>query len=254
MPTTVITGAASGIGAATRRLLEQQGHRVIGVDLRDSDVCADLATAEGRAVAIDAIKAAAAGPIDHLVCCAGLGPQVSPPSLIALVNYFGAVELLDGLFDRLRAGSAPSAVVVSSNSATVADWGRHPLRAAMLAGDAGETARLADAADGFTAYSCSKQAVASAVRHRSLSWGQAGVRLNAVAPGAVETPLLQAGLADPVYGQAIRDFVPPLGRRAEAVEIAGLIAFLLGPQAAYLHGGVYFIDGGLDAQLRPDTF
>lgn len=254
MPVTVITGAASGIGAATRELLEAQGHRVIGVDLRNAEVCADLSSAEGRKQAIADIRSAAAGPIDHLVCSAGLGPQVNPPSLIALVNYFGAINLLDGLFADLQAGQQPSAVVVSSNSATLADWREHPLRTAMLAGDHEATRQIADSGDGFTAYSCSKQAVASAVRLRALSWGQAGVRLNAIAPGAVETPLLQAGLQDPVYGPAIRDFNAPLGRRATPAEIAGNIALLLSAQASFIHGAVLFVDGGLDAQLRPDHF
>lgn len=254
MPVTIITGAASGIGAATRQQLEQLGHTVIGVDLRNSDICADLSTVEGRAQAIQAIRAAAGGAIDHIVCSAGLGPQVNPPSLVALVNYFGAVELLDGLFDLLKAGQNPSAVVISSNSATIADWSTHPLRAAMLRGDADDARRIADEGDGFTAYSCSKQAVACAVRQRALDWGQAGVRLNAVAPGAVETPLLHAGLSDPVYGPAIRDFNAPLGRRARADEIARSIAFLLGEQASFIHGSVLFIDGGMDAQLRPHQF
>ncbi|MFS8933248.1 3-alpha-hydroxysteroid dehydrogenase/carbonyl reductase (plasmid) [Cupriavidus taiwanensis] len=263
MKTVIVTGAASGMGAAVRRRMLADGCRVIGVDLRDADILADLSTEAGRAAAIDAVLSQSGGRIDQLVCCAGLGPHVDPATLVASVNYFGVVALLDGLFDALREGTQPCAVVVSSNSATLQSWDGSPLRDAYLANDeAGVLAMLAAAAQaeatrdqaGYIAYASSKHAVTAAARQRALAWGRAGVRLNVVAPGAVETPLLQAGLADPRYGDAIRDFVAPLGRRARPEEVAELIAFLCGPQAAYLHGSVLFIDGGLDAAQRPLRF
>ncbi|SPA54529.1 SDR family oxidoreductase [Cupriavidus taiwanensis] len=263
MKTVIVTGAASGMGAAVRRRMLADGCRVIGVDLREADILADLSTEAGRAAAIDAVLSQSGGRIDQLVCCAGLGPHVDPATLVASVNYFGVVALLDGLFDTLREGTQPCAVVVSSNSATLQSWDGSPLRDAYLANDeAGVLAMLAAAAQaqatrdqaGYIAYASSKHAVTAAARQRALAWGRAGVRLNVVAPGAVETPLLQAGLADPRYGDAIRDFVAPLGRRARPEEVAELIAFLCGPQAAYLHGSVLFIDGGLDAAQRPLRF
>ncbi|MEC3768337.1 SDR family oxidoreductase [Cupriavidus sp. SS-3] len=263
MKTVIVTGAASGMGAAVRRRMLADGCRVIGVDLRDADILADLSTEAGRAAAIDAVLSQSGGRLDQLVCCAGLGPHVDPATLVASVNYFGVVALLDGLFDALREGTQPCAVVVSSNSATLQSWDGSPLRDAYLANaEAGVLAMLAAAAQaeatrdqaGYIAYASSKHAVTAAARQRALAWGRAGVRLNVVAPGAVETPLLQAGLADPRYGDAIRDFVAPLGRRARPEEVAELIAFLCGPQAAYLHGSVLFIDGGLDAAQRPLRF
>ncbi|NUO86241.1 MAG: SDR family oxidoreductase [Cupriavidus sp.] len=263
MKTAIVTGAASGMGAAVRQRMLADGCRVIGVDLRDADILADLSTEAGRAAAIDAVLSQSGGRIDQLVCCAGLGPHVDPATLVASVNYFGVVALLDGLFDALREGTQPCAVVVSSNSATLQSWDGSPLRDAYLANDeAGVLAMLAAAAQteatrdqaGYIAYASSKHAVTAAARQRAAAWGRAGVRLNVVAPGAVETPLLQAGLEDPRYGDAIRDFLPPLGRRAQPEEVAALIAFLCGPQAAYMHGNVVFIDGGLDAVQRPLTF
>ncbi|MGY2487395.1 SDR family oxidoreductase [Cupriavidus sp. CP313] len=263
MKTVVITGSASGMGAAVRQRMLADGCRVIGIDLRDADILADLSSQQGRAAAIDAVLSRSGGRIDQLVCCAGLGPHVEPATLVASVNYFGVVALLDGLFEGLRQGSDPCAVVVSSNSATLQSWEGSPLRDAYLAGDeSGVRAMVAAAAAaeatrdqaGYIAYASSKHAVAAAARQRAAAWGQAGVRLNVVAPGAVETPLLQAGLKDPRYGDAIRDFLPPLGRRAQPEEVAALIAFLCGPQAAYIHGNVVFIDGGLDAAQRPLNF
>jgi NAD(P)-dependent dehydrogenase (short-subunit alcohol dehydrogenase family) len=263
MRTVVVTGAASGMGAAVRQRMLADGCQVIGVDLRDADILADLSTAQGRAAAIDAVLSRSGGRIDQLVCCAGLGPHVDPATLVASVNYFGVVALLDGLFEALCQGSDPGAVVVSSNSATLQSWEGSPLRDAYLAGDeAGVLAMVAAAGRaeatrdqaGYIAYASSKHAVTAAARQRAATWGHAGVRLNVVAPGAVETPLLQAGLNDPRYGDAIRDFVSPLGRRARPEEVAALIAFLCGPEAAYLHGNVVFIDGGLDAAQRPLQF
>ncbi|WP_179405057.1 SDR family oxidoreductase [Burkholderia guangdongensis] len=258
MTVAVVTGAASGIGAAVSRSFAARGVQVVGIDLRDTDICADLSTHAGRRAAIDATLAKTGGTIDRLVCCAGLGPQAEPASLVASVNYFGAVALLDGLFDALKRGDAPSAVVVSSNSATLQSWAGSPLRSAYLSGDETGVHDLLRAVPaeqaGFVAYASSKNAVTVAVRQRAAAWGGARVRLNAVAPGPVNTPLLQAGLKDARYGDAIRDFVPPLGRRAEPDEIATLIAFLCGEDAAYVHGSVLFVDGGHDAAQRSTMF
>ena len=106
MPTTVITGSASGIGAATAALLRANGHRLITVDLRDADILADLSTPAGRSGALAQVMvevlARCDGRLDGLVLCAGLGAQVDPASLVVSVNYFGAVELLDGLLPALQ--------------------------------------------------------------------------------------------------------------------------------------------------------
>ncbi len=95
--TTVITGSASGIGAATRKRLEDEGHGVIGIDIRNAEVIADLSTQEGRQTAVSAVLEKCEGHLDRLVVSAGLGAHTRPPSLIASVNYFGAVEVVDGL-------------------------------------------------------------------------------------------------------------------------------------------------------------
>jgi NAD(P)-dependent dehydrogenase (short-subunit alcohol dehydrogenase family) len=85
-------------------------------------------------------------------------------------------------------------------------------------------------------------------------WAGAGIRLNAVAPGATLTPLLRDGLDQPVMGAAIRGLPIPLGGGfASPDAIAGAIAFLLGPDAAFCCGAVLFVDGGSDALLRPNA-
>ena len=86
------------MGAATAARLTADGHRVIGVDLRDADVLADLGTAEGRAAAVAAVTDAAGGVLDGLVTFAGLGPLPGRSgALVASVNYFGTIALLEGL-------------------------------------------------------------------------------------------------------------------------------------------------------------
>jgi len=250
-----ITGAASGIGAATRALLEDAGHAVVGVDLRDAEILADLATPAGRAAAIGAVLEATGGRLDGLVACAGVGPQVEPRETIVSLNYFGAQALLAGLRAALSNGDDPAAVAVSSNSSTLPGVDT-PLVAACLAGNEPEARDIAAALDGTRTYAGSKLALARWVRRSAPGpdWAGSGIRLNAVAPGAVLTPLLQLGLDHPDYGTAIRNFPIPTGGFGEPEQIAAAIAFLLSPAAAFCCGSVLFIDGGTDAMLRPDTF
>ena len=115
----VVTGSASGMGAATVAKLESDGHRVIGIDRHEAEIVQDLSTAGGRSEAIAAVGRIAGTSIDGLVTWAGVaGLSDVPGSLLASVNYFGTVELLKGLRPLLAGGNAPAAVAVSSNSTT----------------------------------------------------------------------------------------------------------------------------------------
>src|SRR5215469_16940499 len=88
--TYVVTGALSGIGAATVRYLQARGGRVIACDLGEADVVGDLATSEGRAALVDGVTRLSGGVIDAIVVNAGGGP---PKTMLAL-NFFGAVATL----------------------------------------------------------------------------------------------------------------------------------------------------------------
>src|SRR5262245_65396224 len=113
MRTIVVTGSASGIGAATAECLRKDGHRVIGVDLRVGDVVADLGTQEGRRSAIAAIERISGGALEGVVSAAGAGPY-DDAGIVTRVNYFGAIAMLDGLLELLARGRDPAAVAISS--------------------------------------------------------------------------------------------------------------------------------------------
>lgn len=101
----VITGSASGIGATTARLLAEAGHRVIGVDLREADVTADLSRAEDRTRAAAEAAELAGGTVDAVIACAGIS---SPIPATASINYVGVVELLGALLPALERSEAQS--------------------------------------------------------------------------------------------------------------------------------------------------
>jgi NAD(P)-dependent dehydrogenase (short-subunit alcohol dehydrogenase family) len=251
--TTIVTGAASGLGAAVTARLRDRREPVVTVDLRDADVVADLGTVAGRTVAVDRALELADGALDGLVPCAGLGPQVADHALVASVNFFGAVAFLDGCLDALAAASPSAAVAISSNSTTIDPTVDAGLVAAFLARDEDGARALATPMPGNTVYASSKVAVARDVRRRVVEWGARGVRINAVAPGPFRSPLLQQGLDDPTFGPLIEALPVPTGAIGSPAEVASVIDFLLQPGASYVHGSIVFVDGGIDAQLRPDA-
>jgi NAD(P)-dependent dehydrogenase (short-subunit alcohol dehydrogenase family) len=249
--TIAVSGSASGIGLAVRQRFERSGLRVVGVDLHDAEVTADLSTADGRRLAVSATVELAGGRLDGVVACAGLGPHVKPFEAIPKVNYFGALAFLDGLLPALAQGEAPAAVAISSNGATLTPK-NEAFVDILLADDEEGAGAMAATLDGATVYGMSKLAMTIGLRRRTATWAAEGVRLNAVAPGPVDTPLLAASLADKTLGPLVEALPVPVGRRATAAEIAAAVGFLLDPVNGFVHGSLLFVDGGSDALLRPD--
>ncbi len=261
MPITVVTGSASGMGAATRARFEREGDKVIGIDIKDAEIIADLSTKAGRETAIARVKQCCGGSIDHFVACAGLATYVRPLSLIPSVNYFGAIDLLDGLFELLKQGRDPSAVVILSNAALWMPPDESPYVKALLNHDEGGAWRILrefEEADGILltagqAYMGSKFASGVALRRRALNWGKLGVRLNGLAPGNIDTPMWYKVLEDPNTREPALSMEIPLNRLGKPEEIAAVVYFLCSPEASFLHGSIVVVDGGIDANIRPDS-
>jgi NAD(P)-dependent dehydrogenase (short-subunit alcohol dehydrogenase family) len=259
MGTYAVTGSASGMGRAVVAKLGALGHTVITVDIKDADVVADLSTPAGRRAAADAVLARSAGSLDGAVLAAGLGPTPGAERLITEVNYFGVVDLLEAWRPVLAAADRAKVVVFSSNSTTTVP--AVPSRAidALLAGDADKACkaywffgRLAPP----MAYAASKIAVSRWVRRHAVTpeWAGAGIRLNALAPGAIMTPMLERQLATPAEAKNVRRFPVPIGGFGDAGQLADWVVFMLSDSADFLCGSVVFVDGGSDAYFRADEW
>ncbi|PPI96924.1 SDR family oxidoreductase [Nocardia nova] len=256
MGTIAVTGSASGIGAAVAAHLEKEGHRVIGVDLRDAEVTADLGTAEGRAHAVAEVSRISAGRLDGFLPFAGVAAATGRPGgLVVSVNYFGAIALLEGMRPLLRESGNASVVLVSSNSTTTQPLWPVELADACLAGDEERARGIAESfgdLGAIQAYPATKAALAWYARTKSAEYIADGIRLNAIAPGIIDTPMTQEGSKDALTGEGMKQFLAmtPIGRPGRPEEIADLAAFLLSDKAGFFVGSVIFCDGGIDAAFR----
>lgn len=254
-----VTGSASGMGAAVVAKLRDQGHTVVDVDIRDAAVLADLSSASGRRVAASAVLAACGGTLDGAVLAAGLGPTPGAERLITEVNYFGVVDLLETWRPALAAATRAKVVVFSSNSTTTVPAVPGRAVRALLDGDAEKalrTYRLLGPAGPPMAYAASKIAVSRWVRRHAVTqaWAGAGIRLNALAPGAILTPMLERQLATPAEARNIRRFPVPIGGFGNPDHLADWVVFMLSDSADFLCGSVVFVDGGSDAYYRCDDW
>lgn len=245
----VVTGSASGIGAATAAILRNRGATVIGCDLDDADIVADLSTPAGRRSLVDQVGRC--GPIDAVLAIAGGGRTG-----LLETNYFGTVATLEGLRPLLARSPAPRAVAVSSTS-SLAPADERVLRACAEGDEATATALVAaDPVLRDAAYGIAKRALNGWIRRTAPTpdWAGAGIPLNAVAPGVVDTPAAAWILADDAVRRAVEAAAPqPLGGFPGRPEWIGhLIGWLAGPENRFVTGQVIFADGGSEASLVGD--
>jgi len=251
MSTYVVSGSASGIGAAITQRLRGDGHTVIGVDLHDADVTGDLATASGREAAVSAVGRLT-DRVDGVVPCAGVaGLTDTDPTLVVSLNYFGALALVTGLRPLMGEGSA--VVLVSSNSVTCQPGWSAEVAAACLGDDEEKARRLATTEDAVHIYPATKAALAYWARREGIKpeWAGAGIRVNAVAPGLIATPMTDQLRDDPKLGVFADAYPSALNRPGRPEEVAAVVAFLLSDEASLLVGSMVFADGGTDALLHP---
>src|SRR6266481_6103726 len=250
--TYVVTGAASGIGAATARYIRERGGRVIACDLHDADVIVDLATVEGRGELIDGVTRLSEGRIDAIVANAGGGP---PETLLSL-NFFGAVATLEGLRPLLTTSAAPRAVMVSS----IASMSPADPRIVEACLNLDEPAAIAAARDAIAAgkgpldlYSNAKYALNCWCRRVASKpdWACYGIPLNVIAPGFIDTPAAAYILSDPKRSAEAQRMVPMREAfPARPEQMAAILAWCVSPENSLMTGQILFVDGGTECSLR----
>ena len=220
----VVTGGGTGIGRAIVEALVASGYRCIALGLDSDD---DLpATVEFRRVDVTDTEACLAaipeGPVSALVNCAGVLRhadewQAETFDFVMKVNVTAGFALANALADRLEA--AGGAVV---NIASM--WAIF-------------------GSPGAPAYTASKGAVAALTRSQAVAWAPRGIRVNSIAPGWVETRISDKARNDSTRAPAILARIP-MRRWAKPTEIAGVVQFLLSPEAGYITGAMIPVDGG----------
>ena len=243
----LITGAASGIGAATARRLSDEGARLVLGDRngdRLAEVVAELA-ADGVQVTGHTVDVAVRAEVDQLVQTA----VDTAGRLDVLVNNAGIgmygriTELTDEKWRRIMS--------VDLDSVFYASRAAYPHLAATRGAIVNTCSISGLFGDyGLLAYNTAKGAVANFTRNLAIDSAVDGVRVNAVCPGGVATPMLAAVLAE--HADRYQELVP-LGRPAEPAEIAAAIAFLASDDASYVTGHNLVVDGGVTAATgQPD--
>lgn len=259
--TILVTGSARGIGGACMARIRAEGDRAIGLDLEDAEVIADLASADGRAAALEAVREQAGGVLHGVIACAGIA-GTDGPAMVS-VNYFGTVALIEGLRPLLDRAERARVVVVSSFAIILGHDGE--LVEACLSGDealairiAGDETRATNREKGDTnpAYASTKVALSRWVRRTAIrpEWAGRDILLNAVAPGTVLTRITRPILATE-QGRAMLAAATPIAvpAHAEAEDVAPLLTFLASADCRYIVGQTIFTDGGADVIRRGDA-
>ena len=237
----LITGGASGIGAASARRIAAEGGTVIVCDRNGSAAKAVAAEVGGQAYELDVTDldrtlevVAAVGAVHVLVSAAGVDvcdtvPNTTPDEwrTILDVDLTGVYNSCRAVLPRFVEQGGGAIVTISSAIGTVGERNR-------------------------SAYCAAKAGVENLTRAMALDHGPAGVRANCVAPGLIDTPLIRNGEVggedDPTAMQAIVDRHHALGRIGQPSEVAAAIAFLASDDASFITGAVLPVDAGWTAQ------
>ncbi len=238
----VITGAAGGIGAATTALFEREGARVVGVDLREHavgelSVQADL-TDERAVQSLFARASEELGGVDVLFNNAGISPA----------DDASVLETTLDAWERVQAANLRSVFLCCKHGIPrlLESGGGSVINTASFVAVMGS-------ATSQISYTASKGGMLALSRELGVEFARRGVRVNALCPGPVDTPLLRELYAnDPE--QAERRLVHvPMGRFARAEEIAGAALFLASDESSYVNATALAVDGGITGAYTTPT-
>lgn len=243
----VVTGAASGIGQATAARLVDEGASVIAVDVKPTGLArehrADLSDPEQIDRLIDELPAGI-----HGLCNVAGVPPSSPPWRVLAVNAKGLQRLTENLVPKLTDGA--SIVNVASSAGMgwpdsidlLEEFDSIPFQRSALE----EFATRHGLEEGGRSYGFSKEFVVVWTMRMRWVWRDRGIRMNAVSPGAVDTPILPDFVATLKRAPQVMEL---MDRPATPAEIAPVIVFLLTDDAAWFRGCNLPIDGGLTSHL-----
>jgi NAD(P)-dependent dehydrogenase (short-subunit alcohol dehydrogenase family) len=240
----LITGAATGIGAATAARLRATGVEVVGVDIvaGDGRLVADMTDP----AAIDSIPLS--GRFDALVNAAGLPPRDGLEARILSLNTMGLIRFTERVLPHMSDGGS----IVSIASKAGAKWRQNldQVRRFLALPGVADLPRFiaAEAIDPVRAYDLSKEAVILWTKSQTARLKEMGLRANTVSPAAIETALLPDFMT--AFGARAQKGTELMGRAGTADEVAGAVAFLVSPESGWVKGIDLPVDGGLDARLE----
>ncbi len=249
--TIVVTGCASGIGLETARELVRQHATVIGVDRHDTNAPeqffqADLPSPEN----IDALVAELPDGLDGLCNIAGL-PPTAPADAVLKVNALGLQRLTMGLIPKLATGAS------ITNLASLAGLG-WPDAIAQLEEfetiDFGTVADFADRhgmGDGGRSYFFSKEFIVTWTFRNRWTWRDRGIRMNAISPGPVDTPILPDFVE--TLGDRVEEDMRVMDRPGTPEDVAPVVAFLQSDGSRWLRGANLTVDGGMSSHIAMNT-
>ena len=246
LPVALVTGAARGIGLATARWFLANGYRVVLLDVDEATLAAAEEALRHEGVSAE-LAIAVPADVSH--------PQQVDAAVQRTVDHFGRIDALVNnagvaVFKPIGETSFHEWRTVMATNLDGAFLMTQAVAPVMLEQGGGAVVNIASisglrASTLRVAYGTSKAALIHLTKQQAVEYGNAGVRVNAIAPGPVETAMA-AAVHTPAIRADYHDTIP-LARYGSEEEIANAVGFLCSPQASYVNGQVLAVDGGFDA-------